>query len=321
MQKFEIAIIKPNNYIITDVVIDQMEVSKIEENIIDYVELISVESPTEMMEVVVDKIQLTSDIMGYTTKCAENENYVYQICHIVPDKADEKTSDINGIASHLGEGQLKIYGTCVLIKTKILSNNTCESVSLTINDISHLLQRKFIHTGVIVRPDDTVDEFTFSKDPIEQFVADAQNYRYLEIEYLNMIFMVYIELIPTHDEINKMASIFSYSHKIHGNTLMAMKTTDGEYLDLDKELFNKVISCVSDISIPRSLTQSEDLNGTVKDNKQIIMNFYTTVVKRYLNYCEKYTSNKYQNEIRQEVLNRPPLNIVLMKKEKNIIKS
>ncbi|AYV78755.1 MAG: hypothetical protein Edafosvirus30_6 [Edafosvirus sp.] len=318
MSKFEIAIIKPNNYIITDIIPKNLELDKIEENIEDFIDIVSVENTNEMMEIVVDKIQLTSDIMGYTTKCCENENYVYQICHTVPEKSQEATAIINGIASHLGEGQLKIYGTCVLIKTKILSNNTCESTSVNINDIAYVLQRKFLHTGVIVRTDESVDEFTFSKDPIEQFTSEMSNYRYLEMEYLNMIFMIFIELVPKHNTINKKTSILSYSHKIHGDTLIVLKTTENEYVDLDKQLFNKVMTCISDLSIPRTLIETEDLNGTVKNGKQLVMNFYTTIANRYLNYCKKYTNDEYQNEIRQEILNRPPLNIVLVKKEQKI---
>ena len=170
MQKFNIAVIKPNNYIVTEVVPKNFELDYIEETVEDFIEFITVDNTNNMMEIIVDKIQLTPDVMGHTTKCYEDDKYVYQLCHTVPEKSDEIASNINGVASHLGEGQLKIYGTCVLIKTKLLPNNTCESSNLTINDIIGVLQKKFVHKGVIVRTDESVDEFTYYRDPIEQFV-------------------------------------------------------------------------------------------------------------------------------------------------------
>jgi hypothetical protein len=158
MEKFNIVVISPNKFKFDKNCVADQEILLTEIN-----ELLEIKQVTldTMMETIVNVINLTPQLMGDTTVCYENQEYVYQLCHmrLKENNMEEDFKYINGISSYLVSGKEEIYGYTVLIKSKISDNFNCiPSSIINKTEIAELLMKRIRHTGVIVYSDGLVED-------------------------------------------------------------------------------------------------------------------------------------------------------------------
>lgn len=299
MDKFNVAIIKPNKFW-ADLYknkekLESLKKPDVKEDIeIEICNYITFKKLThvEMMNFIVETIKLEHDQLGSTSICYEDKDYVYQLCHLSKvdngeKEKDEDPENINGISGYLCCEDMNVYGSSVLICSKIDNdnNNTCVTHNLELNDISKILYNKVVHKGVHVSTDGTVKEFTFYRDPLEnKSEEEISNYRWVELPFLNFNLIGFIKAKPEVDIVNKKITRLIGDQIINGDVLLVSKTTETEYINMDKELFNKLVAVSNGSLDSRQLTDIEKKHGEEQNGIPIVMNRHCILDRRYKNY-------------------------------------
>lgn len=289
-KEFNIVLIKPNNLNIEN--ISSITKEKINEIINEYTELITVTHDT-MMENIIKLINLNTEIIGSTDLCYQNSNYIYQLCHIdyKSNKIDHENIKQNELGSILTIENNDILGNAVLIKSKIGNNYLCETSSMDKDLLYDLIYNRIFHKGIIVKTNGEIDEFEFNKNPFENLDVDISNYRYIELQFLKFDFILFIQLDPKPNEINKKITRIAGTYKVHGDVIMISQATINNFLNIDKILFDKIDEISWGNLSDRKLTEEENKDGEHINNLPIVMNRYCVLEKRL-----KENINKFQNK-------------------------
>lgn len=295
-----IAIIKPNNF---EFVKDK-HLHNLPQFYNELEQFISIQSvPFEhMMESIVTNIEMidNTDLHGDTSVCYETDKNIYQICFLSPETHPNKhDTNINKIAAYLcGE---KIYGTCVILNSKIEENCTCSPDNIDLHILTEILYKKFVHKGLFISCDDSkaIIEYEFLQTPLEyDKETKSDEYRYLDIDLLGFTLSVFLKS-TSNDPINKRATKLIGEHKVNGDILLATKTTY-EYIDLTKDIYNKLIKLAEGPFIYRKLKEDEQENDKKINDLPVANNKYIILENRYKQYedichsCSKpFENNKY----------------------------
>ena len=305
MNKFTIAIIQPNKIKYEKKFLENCSKEQLTKDILKYTEFVEVTNNT-YMEVIIDKIKLTPKLIGGTESCYEDHEYAYQLCHIsrehVPTgrhkgccKADLQnhtnnnetdTNEINGLSSYLSINNLEIYGVSVFLKSKIEENNTCTQNSVTVEDVTNVLYHNLVHTGLKIYTNGTIEEFNFIEDPLEDLeTEETNNLKWLSVNVLNFNFIMFIQMKPDPDKINKTMTLIKGDAHIHGDIYLALKSTEVTYGSIDKCTLDKLLRVLSNTLASRKLLDNEKVDRKKEDNKlPLVMNKYCILEKRYKDY-------------------------------------
>lgn len=285
MEQFQVAIINPNKLVLDAKNLkDSLTEELIKTEIAPYITF-KTTSIKEMMNIVYDTIKLTDKLMGNTSLCYEDSEYIYQLCHLSPkdNKKVEDESIANGISSYLVQGRFIIYGSSVLIRSRITNNNTCATDTIELDKIATLIYNKLIHKAIKISVTGEISEYTFYDDPLEDCTKDViTNSRYVEVPLLKFNLLMFMDLNPELDNINKKATRLIGHSRVHGNVYIASKSTEHEYIDIDINLFNKLHKIASE----SELTEDEKEDITV-DNIPIIKNRHVILDSRYNSFENK----------------------------------
>lgn len=269
----------------------------------EIVELKEVDS-SDLMEYVIDIIGLTPELMGDTAVCYENADTIYQICYMDYDqnKMEMDESNINMLCSILNVGQRKIYGPCIILCSNISENGTCVNRNISIDELTVILNRKYVHTGLIVRPNATVDEFEFKEKPMEIIPKEErENFQYLEIPLFRFNIIGMFQKDPEPNEINKLATKLVGTKKIHGTAVFVIKSTENDFLDFDKKLFQDLLKACEGPLSNRNLTEEEQNGGKVDNNKlPVIINKHIILRDKLKKY--KHICNACKEEVHTDIL-------------------
>lgn len=297
MQKISIAIIRPNKitYSTMDMTHSRFTKEKLLEDLEDYVEIVNVDGLENMMEKIVEVLKLTPDITAHTTTCKEDNNYIYQMCHLIDES---KTYQQNNICIRLANSLYRVIGDVVLMKSKVLSDGKTVPCNITEDDVVELYQECLIKKCVRILPDGTVDDVSYIFNPIDWLSPDKlANIRFHEVDFSDKVMMFFVELTPENNTVNTKASIL-YGKQIFGNVVVAMrqkqediKHTEFEYYSLDNKTMNKIVSVMS---VPNDILKIQ--TPETKSN-QIVNNFHTILEKKYSLYKSKYTKDDYSLEL------------------------
>jgi len=292
MNKFTVAIIKENQIQFT-YNIDTLTLDELKTQIEPFIEFREVDI-NSMMELIVDTINLDPDAIGDTTPILENAEYVFQLCHLGMDlKNKSKLGNINHIASYVVLDQFKVYGNCVALKSKIKENGICEPANLTLDDIVWLMYKKTVHYGVLVKTNGTVEEFKFNQHPFEKQSENImEQFGVIEVPFLRFNLIALYEKIPKDDVINKKATRIMGNKKVHGTIAFVSQSSENEYLDIDKELFNKLYTLAAGPLKLRKLTEDEEYDDKKIDELRVVINRYRILdgrLKTFTNQCNKCT--------------------------------
>lgn len=286
--QFDIVLIKPNN---TKIDLDNINIL---ENILESHTIIF----ENMMSFIVQNIGLTTELMGSTSMCYENEKYVYQMCHLNLEDNGQKNDEnnFNQIASQLASTD--VYGNAIMIASEISENNQCVSKTIKLDEIIKIFKSKIVHKGIKIDTNNNISEFNFYKDPMEFYSKeDVTNFQWMELPIFNFNFIVFMQVNPQPNTINKLMTKIVGRHIINGISLLVSKSTENEFIDMDMELFNKLSITLDGLSLEsRDLLEDEKKNGELVNNLPIVMNRYCILEKRYNAHNNKCNNNNCENE-------------------------
>jgi hypothetical protein len=263
---FEIAIIKPNNYIVNVENQTPQEFKDSVQNIIDNdTTLVTVETTDQMMQTIVDTINLTPDLMGDTDMCYDDTNYIYQLCHLNREvnKLNLNENELNQFSRYLIHNRKNIYGKTVIIKSKIGKDSVCQSCTITKDDIYNIFYKRIIHKGILLKQDNNPREFYFTNNPLSDYLSthpqnNTDNFRWTELSFLKFNLLILFKINNKDDEINKLATRLMGSHKIYGDVIITSKLNKHDYCDIDIDLFNKLLYVSGGKLDNRILNDNED---------------------------------------------------------------
>jgi len=263
---------------------------KISDILSDYITLKEVSNENEMMEAIVDEIVGNENEYPIHTATTKNVyDDLYLTCHISPskemyDELKSKSIKFNGIASYLTDVGLRIYGKAVLFKLDT-KNDANKLKSITMEEITDIFINRFIHKGVILNTNGSIDEFKFIFNPVDWISpSEINKYKYHEVEILGKVFMLFIDTTATtvNDVANKICSQSLKGRVIIGmrDQYSDMNDTEVRYEDIDIDTFKKVITLCSDPMQARSLVDGEDTSGQVVNGKRMYNNFHKILKNR-----------------------------------------
>ncbi len=211
-----------------------------------YVKIIDVITPNDMMEKAVEIISMTPDMMGVTTTCYEDLNYIYQIVH-VDSGAIMNDRPINSIASAIAYDKIRIYGKAVMLKSQMKENGQFGTANMTIDDIKMLLDVRTHHKGILVRSNGETEEREFIIDPVEccyDFTDEEKDNNTEKKLHADVSRLCGFQLITVHDKENagspNMLATSLSGSAVNSDAFMFIKNGDHDFLNLDKELFNDI---------------------------------------------------------------------------------
>jgi hypothetical protein len=273
MSTYNIAVIRPNNIILGK---DLLSVDAIKAAINEYIVITSI-TQDSMMELIVDTIKLDSNMMGSTSVCKQDAHKIYQLCHLnMEDNGQKNDADqFNSVASCLTAGAVEVYGASVFLVSNILDDGLCSCASVTLDEIADIIYHKLIHKAVKIGTDGVIEEFTFITDPLEGLTDDEiSNYQWMEMELLKFNLILFIQVSPVVDVVNKKATLLVGDKVVNGDVLVVSKSAEDEYLDLDNNLITNLLTiCVGTLK-SRSLTDDEEKDGERINNLTIVQNSY-----------------------------------------------
>ena len=281
---------------------DRLKIDLLEEDIEDYITSINInininetEDNYELITKILDTIGATSEMMIYTTNIYEEENYIYQLCHLSTYTECKDMIDINknikaykknGIATILCDKTYNVYGKSVVLKYKINSDYSVILNDLDFTDFLKLFKNKKINKGVYISANEDLKEIEYIGNPLSWIFPfeKTQNYRYYEKEIIGKIFMFFIEIKPTIDKVNKFASSM-YNSPIKGNVYITVRNkidditvTEPVYYNISTDLIFKLKKLMEDsnFSIEQELFDYDHKN------------------KKYQGFCN-YINETYNN--------------------------
>ena len=295
----KIAIIRPNRltYTQNDYTHSRFSKENIENDIEDYIDFKEIkDEPTEIIMSIGTIINLREELICYTTRCHEDSKYIYELCH-----KEDPNEQINNIGIRLAQSKYRVTGNSVLIKSKILPNNTTELCTITLDEIVDIFRGFVIHTGVIIESNGLLTEYKYIYSPIDwKKQEEVQNIRYYEYNCFNLVVMMFIE-VNTDKTINEKASIIA-GETVTGKVLLALRhkpddirDQDINYCELIKDTAEKLISIMSvnkaklDTSIYETLEKIEGRKQTD--------GFFITLRDKYLVYTQLYKNDIFSREL------------------------
>ena len=310
---FDIIIINPNNFCVSDFIPSKIKYDDILDFIKDHSTIINVSTPDEMMGTIINTLNLSQEIHGNTSTVFESTNYIIQMCHLLDNNENTINKPINEIANVYTRGLTQpekkdiIKGSVVCMKSKINHNDLFEVDSITVTELATILYRNCVKRGIVLNKNASFNEFEYVAEPIEFMTMDEKlNTKFFEFNASEYIIKVFIEIKPSFDSINDPLSALFGRHNVYGRGFVTLQNVDGRFIDLNIDTFEKLLYVLSD-------RQTKENDEKTKDTD----NFYRLIDKKYKKFKKENPLKKYlfencgQND-------RPSLNqLVQIQLEKN----
>ena len=309
---FDIIIINPNNFSISDYITSKINYDDILEFVKDHATCVNVSNTNEMMGTIINTLNLSNEIPGNTTTIFESSNYIIQMCHLLDDTENIYNKPINEIANVYNRGLTQpekkdiIKGSVVCMKSKINSNDSFEVDTLSITELATILYRNCVKRGIVLNKN-SIDEFEYVAEPIEFMTMDEKlNTKFFEFNASEYIIKVFIEIKPSFDSINEPLSALFGRHNVYGRGYVTQQNVDGKFVDMNMDTFEKLLYVLSD-------RQKKENDEKPKDTD----NFYRLIDKKYKKFKKENPTKKYLFEDSGQN-DRPSLNqLVQLQLEKN----
>lgn len=317
---FDILLINTNQFHLADYVKSKIIYDELLEFIEENGQIVTVNSSQQMIGVIIDTLEMTKDTMGHTTNIYESDKNIVQMCHLLDDEHNKSGKAENGLAQLLSKGIFydkesednkgEIRGRIVCMKSKILGDGTCVNESLNFKDFATILYRNCVKRGVVIQYNSTTNlcewnEIEYIVDPVEfMSLEEKQNMKFFEFQALENIIKVFVEIMPSFDQINEPLSALFGRHNVKGLGIVSLQNVDGKFIDMDKKTFSKILAIMSNKShkpeeqLNPEHTQDDqpDPENTLNkqaEQKQQIKNFYTILEQKYKKFKETYKNKEY----------------------------
>jgi hypothetical protein len=249
------------------------------------------------------------DLQGDTEVCDETyDKKIYQFCYVDPfdnntnDETETETKlklQNNKLASNLLYVQKKITGNIVLFCCKIGKDGTAKNISMTIDDLKDILNRKFFHKAIYCHSSGNMLEFTYHNDmnifnednqdvsirPQLQNIWDLMKtgiYYEFSIFKYNLILVTQTEKYG--NESNKIISLLINDAVAKGSFVILHKITEQDYYNITIPELKKMVY----------LHKMQQLDENESDDKKI--NNLLVVKNKYVTLHNKYSKFKSDPE-------------------------
>lgn len=324
MSKFSVIVIEPNriNYSEFDMNFNRLSFDKLKDDIYYFSELMFCNSPNNMMELIINKLNLNNDESLITSTIYEDDKYIYQICHkdcFYSDKFSKMDKNrINNIGNYLLRNNYISYDNVVVLKAEILSSGETINRNLSIDELTHIFRKLFVHKSVKIDTNSKMIDFEFINNPTEFIINNNQlnnkfnnnidyqlnNWKFIETQIYDKIFSLFVQIKPDNNYINYYASLL-YGSRINGDVIISMRLIPEnmkeyyEYVDIDSSLLYKLICLISsDNSLPKiDIKENLSLQNNFNSIK-LINNFYTQIIYKYNFYKSKNGDNVNTNKLK-----------------------
>ena len=289
-----LAIIDVNDikYNETDMTHSNFEREKISDILSDFITLKSVNNNDEMMDVIIKNVvQDDASYHLHTAIVAHVGDDLYMMSHINPSKEvyedlKAKSAKYNGIASYLTDLGLRLYNKAIIYKINTSNDDNNTLVSITEAEVVDLFIGKFVHKGVIINVDGSMDEYKFIFNPIDWISpSNVGKYKYYETEFLGKVFMFFIN--TDMDIVNPVASIMMNNSALKGRVIIAMRNQytdmndiEVKYYDIDIPTIKKVILLCENKGSRTLSLDDDDHDGKMVNGKRIYTNFHKILLSR-----------------------------------------
>lgn len=303
MDSFQIAIIHPNKLDSNKLKKIDVSYKDIEDSIKNIIEFRDV-TKADMMDHIVEITGIIDnlDLMGTTTMVYEDATSVYQLCHLDMEQNGGKNNieQLNELSTILSRDKEKIYGRAVFLSSRIREDMLCDPISVKLDEIIELTLHKIKHIGLKINADNTVEEITYLEYPLENYDEDRLNnmkYECIEVPFLKFNFLL---IFPTNsenkdtnlDKINKNITKIVGIHRVYGDCYLVSKSSQVEYIDIDKKLYEKIKILAEDRLETRDLKDDEKYDGSKKDRYMLVQNRYSILEKRLKEVDNNYNKIK-----------------------------
>ena len=335
----QICIIKPNEIEITEETLtNNFSKDDIYKNIINCINFEETTNETLMLDIVkyldLENFKYKNNVTIETTTILEDEHYKYDMCHLpIYDtieiyeensqtrelcnriNKDIQNRGINKLANILNRSQFNTFGSSVIIKMKI-NNNKITNTTFNSDDLNNLIYSNLVYNGVKISLDSNgeniIENFKFIKSPLEilnsEKINNILNYRYYEVDLSSRILMIFIELKPSINQKNKLASLF-FNNSVTGNVIFSMRKRNTDirfnhhiFIDIDDKLLEKIATIYNYNSDNYEIKEDSNKLDNKLDNSdnQIKENKYTNF---YININDKY-DEYIKNTPIEKIINR-----------------
>lgn len=265
-------------------------INKLQDDISQFIEIRKILF-SDMMETIVTFIGLTPELIGNSPICFETSKNIFQLCYAETHNnnlgsTNTSTLPENNICSYLsGE---KVYGNASFLNSLVSSTGTCIPDNMSLEILTNILYSKFVHKGIYISSnnDSTPIEFDYFNHPIEYYnvvtESEFDNYKIVDIDFLEFNLCMIIELNPSNDIINKSMTRLYGKQKINGNVILISKITH-EYHDLTLDLYKKITKLSFGSLKSRELTNIEKKDEPSANQLPVVINKYTILENRYTN--------------------------------------
>lgn len=225
----------------------------------------NIEFGDNLLESIMDQLHIHGTSFD-TTTCLETEEYIYQICHVVNHEREEEyvKDNINYLASFLTpKDEIMTHDVCLM---KFSNREDMRVVPITYNDLHDIINRKILHTGLIIKSSGLINNFEYlnvkyankyysDKKELEVFVkdyfhldesSDTTDVRLLcdDISIAGYVCeLFFYKSAELSGKENKDASLL-YGKKIYGDCVMIVKASDGLYGNINRDELNNLLMII-----------------------------------------------------------------------------
>lgn len=279
----------------------------IKKNVDDNLTLVDTDSDA-LIATIIDLLKTPKEVLLDTEIFRETNGYVYQMCHIPIVISEIPNMDnLNSIATCLMTEP--IFGDCVLIKSKVLPDNTCAPANFTNNDVQNLLYRGCRFKAVVVSDLNTFEEKEFHIDPT---TIISNTLAPIEINQFGYSLLMYVDINFQDKAINKTGSRIAGEFFVCGDVMLVQRFRNG-FTDITLQEV-RALEEVSWITEPNrgcvveKNKKAEDMYKIEPNTKKKIVHNRFTVVKNLLKEIKNNPPDKDWDKFFNSFRRKSPIN-------------
>lgn len=229
----------PNTWIVSN-----FGYSQVMSDIKDHIKIIDVNSLQDLCQTASQVTQPDlngGDILDITDVYITG-NYVIQAFANTSDTKQAKM--YNFLGSQLLD--TNVHNSLLLIKRNISGDITkpMPYMDISLGDITEAIRSVFVHSGIIIRSNGSIDSYEYIFDPLELLGRDEaeKTMRYHEFKIFDYIMNFYVNITSQNSPINEKASVI-FGDIIKGDVMISLRDqrdSEAKNINITPEMFNMI---------------------------------------------------------------------------------